>query len=76
MSEIRNAEVNRLAAMAMQTINDNINGASGTEILTAIMSMAYSTILFIEEKQDREIFRGAIEKMYALLPERPNQEVN
>jgi hypothetical protein len=65
--------VQRLASLALKVVNDNLNGANGHTVLTALLSITYSAILFIDVKQDREIFRSALEKMYALLP---TQEVH
>lgn len=62
-------EVERLAAVALNAMGDDVRDATATEVLSACLSLAMSSIKAVEEcGGDLEGFRQPLEKMYALLP--------
>lgn len=62
-------EIERLAAVALAAMGDDVRDATAMEVLSACLSLAMSSIRAVEEcGGNLEGFRQPLEKMYALLP--------
>ncbi len=69
MSVARQAEVTRLSDIALTAMQEKIGDATSTEVISACMSLALTTILAVQDcGGNLEAFREPLARMYALLP--------
>lgn len=74
MSTPRTAEVQRLASVALEAMSAEAHDATSSEVISAVMSLALSTILAVKQAGGNvEALRPIIE---ALWNELPPQKVN
>lgn len=74
MSVPRNSEIKRLSTVALDAMQAEAGDASSSEVISAVMSLALSTILAVKQAGGNvEALRPVVE---ALWQELPTQKVN
>ena len=69
MPSPRRVEIARLSALALDGIQADIRDATSSEVISAVMSLALSTILAVKQAGGNvEALRPTIEELWELLP--------